>query len=125
VSLKGYSQQIIFINPDTLTCFTQTESKFLLLKYYQGNEAIELLDNCEQLNFINSGLTAEYKKALANRETLLLLKDSVINEYKLSVVTLEKSNAKKEKQKKVLKSLVYFTLGIIVVESGYLYFKTF
>lgn len=121
MNLVGYSQRIIFIDPDTLTCFTKTESKFLLLSYYKGEEASDLLDNCEQLSTINISLLKEYKTSLDNRNKVILLKDSLILLQDKEIVNTKQDSERERKKKKIWRSFVFIISPVVVLETMFLY----
>jgi hypothetical protein len=93
-------------NNDTLICFSVTESKFLLKKYYDYEKEKELnivcdkqLELCDSISIYKDKIITDNKSIIKNQQEIIDVRDGQI-EFLKANLELERQNTQTERNKK-------------------------
>ncbi len=116
MSLTVYSQTTVLSKGDTLTCFTQKQSKFLLKQAYKVKELQEVIVINNQERVIYDSITANNNEIIANQDELL--KDSKetlkLKEFQIQEEKDKTAQAQKETRKQKTGKIVAIVIGTAV-----------
>ena len=95
----GYSQKTVLSNTgDTLVCFTQPQSKFLLKEYYKKELSDSLLSICETQTDLYKVIVQSKDKIIDNQQLIIANDKQIIANQEAQKEELDATNKSLKKQ---------------------------
>lgn len=112
----GYSQKTVLSNTgDTLVCFTQPQTKFLLKEHYQKELSDSLLSICESQTDLYKVVVQSKDKIIDNQQMIIENDKQIIENQEAQKEELNANNKllKKQLRKSRFKTFLVGAVGLV------------
>lgn len=112
----GYSQKTVLSNTcDTLVCFTQPQTKFLLKEHYQKELSDSLLSICESQTDLYKVIVQSKDKIIDNQQSIIANDKQIIENQEAQKAELNANNKslKKQLRKSRFKTFLVGAVGLV------------
>ena len=104
VSLKGYSQNVLVLEGDTVITLSLPQVRKINVVFYENKSLKQQVALCDSIIFYKNQEITDYKNVISSKDDVVKFQDELITEANKVIKKLEKEKKKKK---------WYFTAGAI------------
>lgn len=104
VSLKGYSQNVLVLEGDTVITLSLPQVRKINVVFYENKSLKQQVALCDSIIFYKNQEITDYKNVISSKDDVVKFQDDLITEANKVIKKLEKEKKKKK---------WYFTAGAI------------
>ena len=108
VSLKSYSQNVLFLEGDTVITLSLPQVRKINVVFYENKSLKQQVALCDSIIFYKNQEITDYKNVISSKDDVVKFQDELITEAN-KVIDKQSKRLEKEKKKKKW----YFTAGAI------------